>query len=487
METKANYAIVGFFTVLVIAAAFGFVYWMANYGRAGQMAPLLVRIPGSANGLSVGSPVRFNGIQVGTVRGLTIDKANPNFVVARTEVRTDAPVYRTTKAILEIQGLTGSAYIELSGGAIEGREPSQEGDGDRAAGDDRGGAIQRHQHPVDRRQDPEQGQRHRRPAPGLHQGCPRAADEHHQEHAEILAGARRQFGRHRQVPFGRVVALRHDPQPLRPARTSTLASVQKLVDAVDPNDIKDIVSNVDETTKQVATASADIDKTLQAFRQTADTYRSVGEKAQKTLDHVDTLIAQLDPKKVGQTVDNITAASAEARKSLAQIARVTARFDKHADDIDQTLTNITEISKKLNAASSRVDTRPGQGQRLPWQGQRLVGSRRRQGHAEVVQAGRGQSQQPHRADRQQYPVVLRIGAQGHRGAGRPDAAGGRPDPEQPFVARTESAAADIRRRRGQAVFAGRRRPAAPLTRPEAQCKKTGPCGRHAGFERKGQA
>ncbi|TGR60046.1 MlaD family protein, partial [Mesorhizobium sp. M1C.F.Ca.ET.192.01.1.1] len=70
METKANYTIVGIFTLIVIAAAFGFVYWMAEFGRGGPTAQLVVRIPGSANGLSVGSPVRFNGIPVGTVRGL---------------------------------------------------------------------------------------------------------------------------------------------------------------------------------------------------------------------------------------------------------------------------------------------------------------------------------------------------------------------------------------------------------------------------------
>ena len=73
METKANYAIVGFFTLLVIAAAFGFVYWMAQSGRGGPVAELAIRIPGSANGLSVGSPVRFNGIPVGSVRNLSID------------------------------------------------------------------------------------------------------------------------------------------------------------------------------------------------------------------------------------------------------------------------------------------------------------------------------------------------------------------------------------------------------------------------------
>jgi phospholipid/cholesterol/gamma-HCH transport system substrate-binding protein len=116
METKANYAIVGFFTVFVIAAAFGFVYWMAQYGRAGEMVELVVNIPGSANGLSVGSPVRFNGINVGTVRNLAIDANDPRYSIAITEVSADAPVLTSTRATLEVQGLTGAAYIELSGG-----------------------------------------------------------------------------------------------------------------------------------------------------------------------------------------------------------------------------------------------------------------------------------------------------------------------------------------------------------------------------------
>ncbi len=115
METRANYAIVGFFTVFVIAAAFGFVYWMAEYGRGGPVAALTIKIPGSANGLSIGSPVRFNGIAVGTVRSLVIDQDDPKFSIANTEVQADAPVTQSTKAVLEIQGLTGAAYIELSG------------------------------------------------------------------------------------------------------------------------------------------------------------------------------------------------------------------------------------------------------------------------------------------------------------------------------------------------------------------------------------
>ena len=116
METKANYAIVGFFTVLVMLAAFAFIYWMQVYGREGRMEPLRIVIQGSANGLSVGSPVRFNGIPIGSVRRLKVHETNPNRSVALTEVQADAPIYPGTRAVLELQGLTGAAYIELSGG-----------------------------------------------------------------------------------------------------------------------------------------------------------------------------------------------------------------------------------------------------------------------------------------------------------------------------------------------------------------------------------
>ena len=40
----------------------------------------------------------------------------PAIRIAVTEVSADAPVLKSTNATLEIQGLTGAAYIELSGG-----------------------------------------------------------------------------------------------------------------------------------------------------------------------------------------------------------------------------------------------------------------------------------------------------------------------------------------------------------------------------------
>lgn len=354
METRANYAIVGFFTVLVIAAAFGFVYWMANYGRGGQMAPLLVRIPGSANGLTVGSPVRFNGIQVGTVRTLTIDKTNPNFVVASADVRVDAPVYKTTKAILEIQGLTGAAYIELSGGAVEGPNLLQKAlrTGEPAVLEATPSSVTNILSTADKilqkvNDVVDQLDGFAKDARGPLTATIQNTQKFSQALADNSAGIDK---------FLRSISELSDTIHNVSGRlNSTLASVQKLVQAVDPQKIDDILTNTDRATKQLADASATVQKTLDAFRQTAETYRAVGEKAQKTLDRVDTLIAAVDPKKVGSTVDNVAAASAAARQTLGQIAQVTAAFDKHTDDIDKTLTNIRQMSNKLNAASSHVD------------------------------------------------------------------------------------------------------------------------------------
>ncbi|KXF76990.1 ABC transporter substrate-binding protein [Paramesorhizobium deserti] len=118
METKANYVLVGIFTLLVSLAAFGFVYWIARYGESRDTVELDVRIPGTVTGLSVGGQVLFNGIKVGDVRRLLLDDTDPNMVIVRTEVNRTTPITRSTKAELGFQGLTGLAYIELKGGSL---------------------------------------------------------------------------------------------------------------------------------------------------------------------------------------------------------------------------------------------------------------------------------------------------------------------------------------------------------------------------------
>ena len=91
------------------------------------------------------------------------------------------------------------------------------------------------------------------------------------------------------------------------------------------------------------------------MRSTVATYQRFGENANTTLGKVDNLIASVDPQKIGTIVNDISAASADARKTAASISGFADTITARQKDIDQTITDAREIASKLNAASSRVD------------------------------------------------------------------------------------------------------------------------------------
>ena len=114
METRANFVLIGTFTLAVIAAAFGFVLWFQNLHSTKLRSPLRIVFEGSASGLRNGGNVNFNGIRVGEVISVKID--NPRRVVALAMVENNAPIRKDTLVGLEFQGLTGVAAISLKGG-----------------------------------------------------------------------------------------------------------------------------------------------------------------------------------------------------------------------------------------------------------------------------------------------------------------------------------------------------------------------------------
>ncbi len=116
METRANYALVGLFTLSVIAGALAFVWWFSGRDARSRYVPYRVVFTGSVSGLSRGSAVLFNGLRVGEVVQINIDRQNPSRVFARVEVDPDTPISADTRAKLEFQGLTGAAAVQLAGG-----------------------------------------------------------------------------------------------------------------------------------------------------------------------------------------------------------------------------------------------------------------------------------------------------------------------------------------------------------------------------------
>src|SRR6202045_1580370 len=114
METRANFVLIGSFTLAVIAAAFGFVPWFQSLHTTKARSPIRIIFEGPASGLRNGGSVNFNRIRIGQVVSVKVD--NPRRVVALAMVGNDAPIRKDTLVGLEFQGLTGVAAISLKGG-----------------------------------------------------------------------------------------------------------------------------------------------------------------------------------------------------------------------------------------------------------------------------------------------------------------------------------------------------------------------------------
>ena len=117
METRAPYALIGLFVTAVIAAAFGFVYWLHNSGGLTERTVYRVHFENTVSGLLKGASVLFNGIRVGEVTNLQLDTNNPNVITATIAVDAGTPVRADTKVGLDFQGLTGVPVVTLQGGS----------------------------------------------------------------------------------------------------------------------------------------------------------------------------------------------------------------------------------------------------------------------------------------------------------------------------------------------------------------------------------
>jgi phospholipid/cholesterol/gamma-HCH transport system substrate-binding protein len=115
METRANYILIGVFTLVVLAAGFGFVYWFSQSGAGSERVSYRILFEGSVTGLRPGASVLFNGIRVGEVVDLRLDANNPKQVGAVVSIDRAVQVRSDTRVGLDFQGLTGIASITLKG------------------------------------------------------------------------------------------------------------------------------------------------------------------------------------------------------------------------------------------------------------------------------------------------------------------------------------------------------------------------------------
>jgi phospholipid/cholesterol/gamma-HCH transport system substrate-binding protein len=114
LEAKTNYTIVG---IIVLSLAIGLVssaLWLSMGFNQKSYSLYTVYLHEAAAGLSEESPVKFNGVQVGFVKRIQLNRMDPRQVEILLSIQEGTPITTSTFATLISQGITGVTYVGLS-------------------------------------------------------------------------------------------------------------------------------------------------------------------------------------------------------------------------------------------------------------------------------------------------------------------------------------------------------------------------------------
>lgn len=338
METRANYALIGLFTLAVIAAGFGFVYWFSGGDRGQARQSVRVVFAGSVSGLSKGSIASFNGLRVGEVTEISLLPEDPRRVVAIIQVEGTTPIRADTRARLEYQGLTGVAAIALTGGE-PGAPPLVAGPGqplptifaDRSDFQD----LIESARNIARRAD-DVMERVSRVITDNEASINRTVQNIEKfsqalgENADGIDSFLAQIGQ-----------AAEKVGPLAEKLETLAADLDEVVRSVDRDRVARIVENVDNFTTSLSDSRADISKALADAATLVGRLNDSAPKLDSALTELNTLTKAIDPAKVGRVVDNADVFSQTLRE--------------RTPDVDKAIVEARSITEKLNKSADKID------------------------------------------------------------------------------------------------------------------------------------
>ncbi len=364
METRANYATIGLFTLIVIALAFGFVYWLQRFDEQGERVDLRLEFIGTVNGLANGGAVYFNGIKVGEVTSLSFDPGNPRRVNVTASIARTTPVKPDSRVEVNYNFLTGVAYVELFGGTP--------GLPDVLA----------------------QGQ------VGVLQGSSATLND-------MISGASRIFQKAEQSvaqvnellvqTTPSIAASIKNVETFTTALSSNAAGVQKFLDSVssmsetvsalsgkleavvdktdaalaalDAEKIQSTLNSADSFMKRVDAASADVGPMVADARRVAAELSRFSTGLNTSLTDINRIVAAIDAQKIATSIDSISTFAAkvgnasddfdeivaDAKATADRVNTFTAKLDSRSDDINTIIAEAKQLTQRVNAASTRLD------------------------------------------------------------------------------------------------------------------------------------
>ncbi|WP_029348998.1 MlaD family protein [Bosea sp. 117] len=331
METRANYAIIGLFTLLVIAAGFVFVWWFTGSANRGPRVAYDVVFDGAVSGLQRGSQVTFNGIPVGEVSDLKLDTTDPRKVVATIGVPPGTPVKSDTRAALNVQILTGLASVGLVGGSLDAAPlpPAPPGQNPRIRADVSG--VQ------DLMQTASQ-------VMGRVDDIARRVDELLRANETKISSVIDNVDKFSQALGNNADNINSFLADVGGAakRIDQLAqSLDKIATSIDPAKVGNTVDNIQKFTGELANSSDKIKSFIDDASAIASTFRGFSAQLETTFNRLDQITQAVDPNKVGNAVNNIETFS----QTLAN----------RSGDTDSLLKNASQLSAKLNGMAGKLD------------------------------------------------------------------------------------------------------------------------------------
>ncbi|MCB1386018.1 MAG: MCE family protein [Nitratireductor sp.] len=353
METRANYIAVGFFTMLVIAASFAFIFWVAQIDNGVVQRPISISIRGVVTGLAPGSEVHFNGIRVGKVTRVVFNPDDPREVLALAEINEDTPVRADTTATIAGQGLTGVSIVSLKGGtpdapslfdiAEDGKlpriraRPSAVADILETVRDVAGKAnatlstvksfVEENRKPISN-------------AVANIESFSETLGKNSEGIDQFLQSA---------GEIGKSLGKLGDKID------GTVQGLERIVNAVDADKVRTTVDNVAAFSGNLKSGGEKIDSVVASVENVAKQLEGFSTRLSGTLDKVDGVVGAVEPDTVKAAIADIRETASGARAIVAEARGVTQTFAARKDDIDRIITNAKEMSEELKRSSGRVD------------------------------------------------------------------------------------------------------------------------------------
>ena len=117
METSGKYVTVGAFVLAGMIALVAVIVWLSASAPGQTFAYYQVFFTDSVSGLSKDTPVRYNGIDAGSISKLEFDAADPKRVIATLQLDPSLRLRVDSVASIQSVGLAGGSYVEITGGS----------------------------------------------------------------------------------------------------------------------------------------------------------------------------------------------------------------------------------------------------------------------------------------------------------------------------------------------------------------------------------